>query len=344
MFDKALLDSSPERTPVLRRRHRALCLLCGAGAGTLAAWLIPYFFAVQGPRILVLQAVLAGVLAFVYALMACYTWADARHLGLNRAAWLAVVLALNLPGFLAYLFYSASRSGEWRRISLPLAYAAEVMVVAVLILIPLIKTQALPALITSTLLPAPPMNRPAPPPGEVRQSRPTPHPAVDINTIPTFVPTHIVQVVEEPQPPRMSDGNGPYIPGAPVGPQGYIPGALRGADWMRAANPPPPPAPKPHPALPVRVSMGVQAAKLIFGPTPDYPPLARISRVQGTVRLEAIISRDGSIESLKVASGPALLVKAAVEAVSRWRYQPTLLSGEPVEVSTQIDVNFTLAD
>jgi protein TonB len=69
-----------------------------------------------------------------------------------------------------------------------------------------------------------------------------------------------------------------------------------------------------------------------------------MARIQGTVRLEAIIGTDGTIQQLKVLSGHPLLVKAAVEAVSRWRYQPTLLNGEPVEVVTDVDVNFTLAD
>jgi protein TonB len=77
---------------------------------------------------------------------------------------------------------------------------------------------------------------------------------------------------------------------------------------------------------------------------PDYPPLARMARIQGTVRLEAVISTDGRIQNLRVLAGHPLLVNAALEAVARWRYQPTLLNGEPVEVVTEIDVNFTLAE
>ena len=87
----------------------------------------------------------------------------------------------------------------------------------------------------------------------------------------------------------------------------------------------------------------VEAAKLIYKPTPDYPPLAKMARIQGSVRLEAIIAKDGTIQDLKVLSGHPLLVKAALDAVKQWRYQPTLLNGEPVEVVTEIDVNFTLA-
>jgi len=88
----------------------------------------------------------------------------------------------------------------------------------------------------------------------------------------------------------------------------------------------------------------VENAKLLFQPKPEYPPLAKMARIQGTVRLEAVISKDGTIQDLKVVSGHPLLVKAALEAVQRWRYQPTLLNGEPVEVITEIDVNFTLAE
>ncbi|PYV20551.1 MAG: energy transducer TonB, partial [Acidobacteria bacterium] len=94
----------------------------------------------------------------------------------------------------------------------------------------------------------------------------------------------------------------------------------------------------------IRVGGQVESAKLIFKPQPEYPPLAKMARIQGTVRLEAIISKDGTIQDLKVIQGHPLLVKAALEAVQRWRYQPTLLNGDPVEVVTEIDVNYTLAE
>jgi protein TonB len=107
-------------------------------------------------------------------------------------------------------------------------------------------------------------------------------------------------------------------------------------------KPAPPVVKPPAPAGPIQVSSGVQAAKLISGPKPAYPQLARAARVQGTVRIQAIIAADGTIGNLKTMSGPPLLITAAVEAVSRWRYQPTLLSGKAVEVITEIDVIFTL--
>ena len=94
----------------------------------------------------------------------------------------------------------------------------------------------------------------------------------------------------------------------------------------------------------VRRSEGVQAALLIHRVEPVYPPIAKQTRTQGTVQLHAVIGRDGSIESMEVLSGHPLLVRAAREAVSQWRYRPTLLGGVPVEVDTYITVIFRLGD
>lgn len=107
---------------------------------------------------------------------------------------------------------------------------------------------------------------------------------------------------------------------------------------ISAVAPPPPPPP----AAPIRVGGQVAAARLLNQTRPVYPPLARQARIQGTVRLEAIISKDGTIENLEVVSGHPLLIQAALSAVRTWRYQPTLLNGVPVEVITTIDVNFTM--
>ena len=75
---------------------------------------------------------------------------------------------------------------------------------------------------------------------------------------------------------------------------------------------------------------------------PTYPPLARSARIQGPVILEAVISKAGTIDNLRVVSGHPMLVGAAIEAVSQWRYRPYILNGEAVEVETQITVNFVL--
>ena len=81
---------------------------------------------------------------------------------------------------------------------------------------------------------------------------------------------------------------------------------------------------------------------LIHKVQPDYPPLARQARIQGSVVLQAVISREGTIENLQVLSGHPMLVPSALTAVRQWRYRPYFLNGEPVEVETQVTVNFVL--
>src|SRR5437868_5508071 len=107
----------------------------------------------------------------------------------------------------------------------------------------------------------------------------------------------------------------------------------------------PPPVKVEKPVTPKRITIGgnVQQAKLVRQPKPVYPPLAKQARISGVVHLAAVISKDGTIQDLKVISGHPLLIPSALEAVKQWVYQPTLLNGEPVEVVTQIDVNFTLS-
>ncbi|HUK18031.1 MAG TPA: energy transducer TonB, partial [Bryobacteraceae bacterium] len=93
----------------------------------------------------------------------------------------------------------------------------------------------------------------------------------------------------------------------------------------------------------IMVGGGVQANKLAIQSTPVYPPLAKQARISGTVELSAVIGKDGHVMNLSVIKGHPLLVQSALDAVKDWVYQPTLLNGQPVEVSTTIDVNFTLA-
>jgi periplasmic protein TonB len=92
----------------------------------------------------------------------------------------------------------------------------------------------------------------------------------------------------------------------------------------------------------LRVGGAVQEAKLTNAPTPEYPPLARSARIQGVVRFNAVIGVDGRIQNLQLVSGHPLLVASAQAVVSQYVYRTTLLNGEPVEVQTQVDVNFAL--
>ncbi len=95
-------------------------------------------------------------------------------------------------------------------------------------------------------------------------------------------------------------------------------------------------------AAPTRVSGSEQQKKLVKMVKPVYPPDAKAKGIQGTVKLQAVIARNGAVKELKVVGGPEELVPPSVEAVKQWVYEPTLKDGEPVEVVTDIDVNYTL--
>lgn len=92
----------------------------------------------------------------------------------------------------------------------------------------------------------------------------------------------------------------------------------------------------------IAVGAAIQAAHLVKRVDPIYPPLARQTRVSGTVKLHAIIDKDGSVLELQAISGHPLLIQSAMDAVKQWKYQPTLLNNDPVLVDTQIDVIFLL--
>jgi TonB family protein len=94
----------------------------------------------------------------------------------------------------------------------------------------------------------------------------------------------------------------------------------------------------------IRVGGNVQSAKLVQQAQPQYPALAKQARIQGTVRFNVVIGKDGTMKNMQLVSGHPLLVQPAQEAVRQWVYQPTTLNGNPVEVVTTIDVNFTLSD
>ena len=104
---------------------------------------------------------------------------------------------------------------------------------------------------------------------------------------------------------------------------------------------PPPPA---NGTRRITIGGNVQSSKLTSQARPVYPPLAKQARISGVVKFSVIIAADGTVKNIAVISGHPLLIPAALDAVRQWVYQPTLLNGEPVEVQTQIDVNFTLSD
>lgn len=188
-----------------------------------------------------------------------------------------------------------------------------------------------------------PPEQPATPPPPSRRNTPT-----NVFTAPPRVPPTVNTEPEPPgkaEPPQLACAN--CVPGAPNGDSGPSGPPLWAPPAPPSAPAPLPPVvreqPKPAPPQQVRVGGRVQEANLIRKVTPVYPQIAKVARVQGLVLFMAVIGRDGSIQNLQLVSGNPLLVPAAREAVAQWRYKPTLLNGDPVEVITEITVNFMLS-
>ena len=230
------------------------------------------------------------------------------------------------------------------------SFLIQATLLAVLVILPMWFFEGLQPTQLASMLVAPPPPPPPPPPpaAPVKVVKVIPR-QFDANRLmaPKQIPKEIAMIKEEELPPPMG---GAVVGGVPGGvPGGVAGGVISGiiGGVPSAAPPPPPPpkeVPKPKPTGPIRVGGNVQAANLIRQVRPNYPPLAKQARIQGVVRFNAIISRDGTIQNLQMVSGHPLLVPAATDAVRQWVYKPTLLNGEAVEVQTQIDVNFTLSN
>ena len=205
---------------------------------------------------------------------------------------------------------------------------------------PLIFTEALPKQQLMTFLVAPPPPPPPPPPAAA--------PVKIVHQIqtdivngalrtPTKIPQKIQMIKEDEAPPQMAAAG--VVGGVPGG----IPGGQMGGVLGGIINSGTVAVPKVAAPQRVRVSAGVTSGLLVRKVNPVYPPLARQARISGTVILRAVISKDGSIENLSLVSGHPMLAPAAIDAVKQWKYKPYLLNGEPVEVDTEVQVNFTLA-
>lgn len=219
------------------------------------------------------------------------------------------------------------------------------LVIFVVAVIPLIYTDALPmaeisVLFKESLPPPPPAPRSAVKIVSVKRVVSQIHDGSIV--IPDEIPHKIARIVDDSLPPQGSSVDLFGVEGG--GPNGK-PGGVWRSIFGNQASPPPQPIPqKEETKPPVRVVVGgfVQQANLIYASRPIYPVLAKQARIQGEVVLDAIISKDGTVENLELRSGHPLLVPAAMEAVRQWRYRPTLLNREPVEVMTRITVNFSL--
>jgi protein TonB len=220
----------------------------------------------------------------------------------------------------------------------------QLVVIVVMIILPMIYFDALPkGTLTSFLVaPPPPPPAPPPPPEAPRVVKVIPRQFDEGKLLaPMVVPKPIAVIVESELPPPSSNVSMVGVQGL----TGVLSSLLGG---IPSAAPPSAPAVKTEdkaavPNQRIRVGGNVQTAKLLKQPRPNYPAPAKSARIQGVVKLHALISKEGTIENLTVISGHPLLVSAALEAVKQWVYQPTLLNSEPVGVETEIDVNFTLS-
>jgi periplasmic protein TonB len=232
-----------------------------------------------------------------------------------------------------------------KKYTIVLSLLIEVLALGVLVLIPLLYTQVLPTAQLKSLLMAPaPPRAPIP---ELVNAAKTPLKRVrqlnaSLLIVPRVVPKTVATNVVVDSPEIVV----PRGTGDPNGPMNNVPvGIFDSTSGTGVPPQPPPPAVKPTlPKGPVPVGGNVAAANLIRRVNPAYPPLAKSARVQGSVEFTAIISRTGDIENLQLVHGHPLLVTAAREAVLQWKYRPTLLNGQPVEVITDITVNFTLSN
>lgn len=240
------------------------------------------------------------------------------------------------------LIESGGRLRTKRGRTTTVAFILEVMLIGVMVLIPLIFTEALPKSVQLGFLVAPPPPPPPPPPAAapVKMVKVIQTDIVngELRT-PTKIPKVVKMIQEDEAPPPVTSTAG-VVGGVPGGVPGGSMGGVLGS-VLSATNSLP--APKIATPQRIRVSSGVVSGLLLRKVQPAYPPLARQARIQGTVILQAEISKEGNITNLQLISGHPMLAPAAIEAVKQWKYKPYLLNGEPVEVETQVMVNFTLA-
>jgi protein TonB len=224
---------------------------------------------------------------------------------------------------------------SWTTLS---SFGLQAVITGILLLIPLLRPVALPFLkpLTTPVMLAPP---PGLPPAQALQHTTIQSQSNFINqtlVAPRAIPRQILNVDESAPPPQIFT-NGTGVPG------GTGSGDPRGVlSSLGNSSPASMPAPPPPVANHVRVSRMMEG-NLIRRVDPAYPAMARLARVQGQVVLSAIINKEGKIDRMQVLSGHPMLVQAAVEAVKQWRYKPYVLNDEPVEVETQITVNFFLS-
>jgi protein TonB len=205
----------------------------------------------------------------------------------------------------------------------------------ILLIVPLIYTEALPGTIFKTTWVGPPETAPrtaAQAPTERVSTRRVPALLLGVVMAPRRIPARGDMIEEPPLPFEGVTGQGPIGNNADFDLLSVAPNSAEIVKRPVVASVP----------QRVPVTSNIEAAKLISRVQPAYPALAIQARIQGNVVLHAIIGRDGRVSELQVLSGHPPLVNAALDAVRQWRYNPTLLNGEAVEVETTITVSFVL--
>lgn len=227
-----------------------------------------------------------------------------------------------------------------KRYTVLVSLLLQITTIGALIIAPLIYTQVLPRAQLRSVFAAPVPAPPALPKAPIANVNTQPaHSSFRVLDTITLTMARPIQRVD-----MSAATNTPDLQiGIPVSESSLPFGAPDGAQ-IKPPEPPQPPVTQPA-AANKRVRLAsVDPSQLIYKVQPSYPAIARATHVQGQVIFTAVISKAGAIENLQLVSGHPLLVFAAREAILRWRYKPTLLSGEPVEVITNIVVNFTLSD
>jgi protein TonB len=215
-----------------------------------------------------------------------------------------------------------------------LSFVLQIVALGIMILIPLIYTEALPKGQLTTFLVAPPPPPPPPPPAAAVQVHKVVEVQDQVLRQPTKIPQKVAVIKDEEPAPVNAGVTGGVPGGVPGGSMGGVIGGIIGSARNNL----------PTVATPdrVRVSSGVAAGNRINDVKPVYPMIAKNNRITGSVVLHALISKTGTIENLQVVSGHPMLTQAALDAVRQWKYRPYLLNGEPVEVETTVQVNFNL--
>lgn len=222
-----------------------------------------------------------------------------------------------------------TRSRRW----MIATFALNGAILVTLILVPLIYPNALPSHVLPALLVAPEVPKPENPPQPVRVQPARPH-ISDFEAGRLIAPRTIPRIITTPLAPEPAFQNNIASDNSIGGPSGQGTNPFGRGEPVTVVHPPAPAT--------IHLPSRLVESTIIYKTIPQYPAIAKAARVEGTVELQAIISKMGTIENLRAVSGPPMLQEAAISAVKTWRYRPYMLNGQPIEVETTVNVIFKL--